>query len=75
MVEYIIGKATVRIHPGKLSEEERKVLWKDETTKYLRAVQAARKKNQKSKEAAKAAQDEADPSDGVRNGSNDRGLL
>ena len=50
--EYKIGKATVRIHPGKLSEEERKELWRNETTKYLKAVCAARKKqNQKSAQA------------------------
>ena len=50
--EYKIGKATVRIYLGKLSEEERKELWKVETTKYLKAVQAARKKQ--NKESAKA---------------------
>ena len=50
--EYKIGKATVRIHPGKLTGEERKELWRNETTKYLKAVQAARKKqNQKSAKA------------------------
>lgn len=52
MTEYKIGKATVRIHPGKLSEEERKVLWEHETAKYLKAVCAARKKQ--NKESAKA---------------------
>ena len=53
VAEYRFGKATVRIHPGKLSEEERKVLWEHETKKYLNAVCAARKKaqNQKSAEA------------------------
>lgn len=50
--EYKIGKATVRIHLGKLSEEERRELWKRETAKYLKAVCAARKKqNKKSAEA------------------------
>ena len=42
--EYKIGNATVRIHPGKLSKEERKELWESETAKYLKAVLQARKK-------------------------------
>ena len=42
-------KAIVRIHPGKLTEEERKVAIKDATNKYLRAVWAA--KNKKSAQA------------------------
>ena len=42
-------KAIVRIHPGKLTEEERKAVIKDETNKYLRAVWSA--KNKKSAQA------------------------
>ena len=53
VAEFKIGKATVRIHPGKLSEEERKVVIKDATEKFLKAVQQQRKKsaNQKSAQA------------------------
>ena len=50
VAEFKTGKATVRIHPGKLSKEERQELWKDETAKYLKAVYMARKK-QKSAQA------------------------
>ena len=42
--EYRIGNATVRIHPGKLSEEERKVAIENATYKYLKAVLAAKKR-------------------------------
>ena len=49
VAEFKIGKATVRIHPGKLSEEERMELWKHETAKYLKAVCKARKKQKSAK--------------------------
>ena len=33
------GKATVRIHAGKLTEEERKELWKHATKEYCKAIE------------------------------------
>ena len=47
VAEFKIGNATVRIHPGKLSEEERKANIEDATRTYLKAVLAARKKRNK----------------------------
>lgn len=44
--EYKIGKATVRIHPGKLSEEERKEQIIAATIKYWKAVQKQRKRSE-----------------------------
>ena len=44
--EYRIGKATVRIHPGKLSDEERKEQVTAATIKYWKAVQKQRKKKE-----------------------------
>lgn len=44
VAEFKIGKATVRIHSGKLSEEERKVVLVNATEKFLKAVQQHRKK-------------------------------
>lgn len=46
--EYKIGKATVRIHPGKLSEEERKVVIINAAKEFYKAIQ---KQNQKSAQA------------------------
>ena len=68
--EYITEKAIVRIHPGKLTDEERKVVFENAAKQFFQSVC-----KQKSKEAAKAAPNEADSSDGVRNGNADRGLL
>lgn len=45
--EYITEKAIVRIHPGKLSEEERKVVIIDAAKEFYKAIQ----KNQKSAKA------------------------
>ena len=47
VAEYKIGNATVRIHPGKLSEEERKVVLVSATEKFLKAVRRQRKKAEK----------------------------
>lgn len=47
VAEYKIGNATVRIHPGKLSEEERKVVIIDAAKEFYKAIQ----KNQKSAQA------------------------
>lgn len=44
VTEYVMEKAIVRIHPGKLSEEERKVAIENATKKYLKAVLAAKKR-------------------------------
>lgn len=41
MKEYVTEKAIVRIHPGKLTEEERKVALEDATRKFVRAIQKA----------------------------------
>ena len=41
MKEYITEKAIVRIHPGKLTEEERKVVLEDAARNFFRAVQKA----------------------------------
>lgn len=39
MVEYITEKAIVRIHPGKLTEEERRVVLERAAKEYLRNIQ------------------------------------
>ena len=46
--EYITEKAIVRFHPGKLSEEERKVVIINAAKEYYKAIQ---KQNQKSAQA------------------------
>ena len=46
--EYITEKAIVRIHPGKLSEEERKVVIENAAKQFYKAIQ---KQNQKSAQA------------------------
>jgi len=40
------GNATVRIHPGKYSKEEREERIRNATREFLKAVQTAKKKNQ-----------------------------
>lgn len=39
MVEYITEKAIVRIHPGKLTEEERRVVLENAAKAYIRNLQ------------------------------------
>ena len=39
VVEYTIGKAIVRIHPGKLTEEERRVVLEDAARKFYKTIQ------------------------------------
>jgi hypothetical protein len=46
--EYITEKACVRIHPGKLSEEERRVVIVNAAKEFYKAIQ---KQNQKSAKA------------------------
>ena len=41
MKEFITEKAIVRVHPGKLTEEQRKVVIEDAARNFLRAVQKA----------------------------------
>lgn len=41
MKEYITEKAIVRIHPGKLTEEERKAVLEDAARNFFRAIQKA----------------------------------
>jgi hypothetical protein len=41
VTEYISDKAIVRIHPGKLTEEQRKVVLEDAARNFFRAVQKA----------------------------------
>ena len=48
VAEYNFEKATVRIHPGKLSEEERKVVIINAAKAVYKAIQ---KQNQKSAQA------------------------
>jgi hypothetical protein len=43
VTEYISDKAIVRFHPGKLTEEQRKVVLEDATRNFFRAVQKANK--------------------------------
>jgi len=47
VAEYNFEKATVRIHPGKLSEEERRVVIINAAKEFYKAIQ----KNKKSAEA------------------------
>ena len=47
MTEYRIGNATVRIHPGKLTEEERKAEIVDATQKFLKSIWKQKKKSAK----------------------------
>lgn len=42
MKEYITEKAIVRIHPGKLTEEQRKVVLEDAARNFFRAIQKAK---------------------------------
>ena len=49
VAEYNFEKATVRIHPGKLSEEERRAVIENAAREFYKAIQKA--KNQKSAEA------------------------
>ena len=44
--EYITEKAIVRIHPGKLTEEERKVVFVNAAKEFYKAIQ--KQQNQKS---------------------------
>lgn len=39
VTEYITEKAIVRIHPGKLTEEERRVVLENAARNFLRAIQ------------------------------------
>lgn len=41
VTEYRTEKAIVRIHPGKLTEEQRKVVLEDAAKNFFRAVQRA----------------------------------
>ena len=47
--EHTTEKATVRFHPGKLSEEERRVVIINAAKEFYKAIQ--KQKNQKSAEA------------------------
>lgn len=38
--EYDTGRAIVRIHPGKLTEEERRAVLESAALRYLKAIQA-----------------------------------
>ena len=48
MTEYVTEKAIVRFHPGKLSEEERRVVIINAAKEFYKAIQ---KQNKKSAEA------------------------
>lgn len=41
MKEYITEKAIVRIHPGKLTEEQRKAVLEDAARNFFKAIQKA----------------------------------
>lgn len=41
MKEFITEKAIVRIHPGKLTEEERKAVLENAARNFFRAIQKA----------------------------------
>lgn len=43
MKEYITEKAIVRIHPGKLTEEERRVNFENAAKEFFQAVQKAKR--------------------------------
>lgn len=42
VTEYVTEKAIVRMHPGKLTEEERKVVLEDAARNFFRAIQKAK---------------------------------
>lgn len=50
VVEYVMDKAIVRIHPGKRTEEERKVAFENAAREFWKTVQR-QKQNQKPAEA------------------------
>lgn len=52
VAEYITDKAIVRIHPGKLSEEERKVVLENAARKFYKAIQQQKQKAVKDQESA-----------------------
>lgn len=39
VIEYVTEKAIVRIHPGKLTEEQRRVVLEDASKNFFRAIQ------------------------------------
>lgn len=39
VTEYVTEKAIVRIHPGKLTEEQRRVVLEDAAKNFFRAIQ------------------------------------
>lgn len=41
VVEYETGRAVVRIHPGKLTEEQRKAVLENAAKEFFRAIQKA----------------------------------
>jgi len=41
VTEYVTEKAIVRIHPGKLTDEERRAVLEDASRNFLRAIQKA----------------------------------
>lgn len=41
VVEYDMGRAIVRIHPGKLTEEQRKAVLENAAKEFFRAIQKA----------------------------------
>jgi len=43
VTEYVTEKAIVRIHPGKFTEEQRKVVLENAAKDFFRAVQRAQK--------------------------------
>ena len=43
MKEYVVGKATVRIHPGQRTEEERRAALEKSATKFLKEVHRRKK--------------------------------
>ena len=44
VTEYISEKAIVRIHPGKLSEEERRVVMERAAVKFFKAIENSKMK-------------------------------
>lgn len=44
VTEYVTEKAIVRIHPGKLTEEQRRVVLEDAAKDFFRAIQKAKQK-------------------------------
>lgn len=43
VTEYITDKAIVRIHPGKMSEEERKAVIEKAAQRFFRAIEESKK--------------------------------